>query len=240
MQTEFGSQLVKPGAILADFGGTLIEEAGYDLHAGNEWLLSRASVVPADVSLEAVVARAQQIGRQVMSRREETQVETPWSAVARLIYDHFGVVFDDAVGDLELGFWRASVHTRPLPGVREALDRFASGGIRMAVVSNTQFSGHTLRAELEKHGLAHHFEFILTSAEYSVRKPNPLLFEMAATRLGVPASSIWFVGDRLDADVVGANAAGMTSVLLGIPPPSDVRDRPAINIPDWRVWPRVS
>ena len=47
-----------PAALLCDFGGTLVEETAYDLLAGNEWLLSRASVRPANVSLDAVVARA--------------------------------------------------------------------------------------------------------------------------------------------------------------------------------------
>ncbi len=229
----------KPDAVLFDFGGTLVEEAGYDLHAGNTWVLSRASVLPAHVTLDAVVARAQYIARQVLARREDTQVETPWSAVARLIYDHFGVEFEDAISDLELGFWRASVRTRPLPGVRETLNRLASDGIRMGVVSNTMFTARTLRAELDTHGLANYFEFILTSAEFSIRKPNPLLFELAATRLGVAPSGIWFVGDRLDADVVGANAVGMTSVMLGTRAPSThVTDTPAISIADWRAWPR--
>jgi putative hydrolase of the HAD superfamily len=229
---------MKPDAVLCDFGGTLVEEAGYDLHAGNKWVLSRASVLPAHVSLDAVVARAQEITRLVMARREETQVETPWPAAARLIYDHFGVQFEDAFADLELGFWLTSVRTRALPGVRETLDRLASDGIRMAVVSNTSFTERTLRAELDKHGLADYFEFILTSAEYSVRKPNPLLFEMAATRLGVAASSIWFVGDRPDADVAGANGAGMTSVLLGTPAAgAPITHTPAISLADWHAWP---
>ena len=33
-----------------------------------------------------------------------------------------------------------------------------------------------------------------------------------AARLGVAASEIWFVGDRLDTDVAGAKASGMTAV----------------------------
>jgi FMN phosphatase YigB (HAD superfamily) len=52
----------------------------------------------------------------------------------------------------------------------------------------------------------------MVSADYAVRKPNPLLFETAAARLGVPPRDIWFVGDRLDTDVAGATAVGMTTV----------------------------
>jgi len=43
-------------------------------------------------------------------------------------------------------------------------------------------------------------------------KPEPLLFELAATRMG--ASRPLVVGDRLDTDIEGANRAGMDSLLV--------------------------
>ena len=55
---------------------------------------------------------------------------------------------------------------------------------------------------------------IVVSAEYAVRKPNPLVFETAAALLGVPCADVWFVGDQVDTDIVGARAAGMTPVLF--------------------------
>ena len=82
----------------------------------------------------------------------------------------------------------------------------------MGVVSNCSFSQDVVRYELAKHGLADRLEFIVVSAEYSVRKPNVLLFETAAAKLGLACSDIWFVGDRLDTDVAGAKAAGMKAV----------------------------
>src|SRR6185295_11953030 len=102
----------------------------------------------------------------------------------------FGIEFDDQIGDLELGFWQAAVKTNPMPGARDALEHFAAAGLLMAVVSNTSFSARTLGAELEKHRLRRHLSFIVTSSEYSVRKPNVLLFELAATRLGVRPADI--------------------------------------------------
>jgi putative hydrolase of the HAD superfamily len=228
----------RPEAVLFDFGGTLLEETGFDLRAGNEWLLSRASRRPIDLTLDAVVERARHIGRQVIARREEVHLEIPWPAISRLIFDYLGVQFSEPLSDLELGFWRAAVRTRPLAGVSETLDRLALAQVRMAIVSNTSFTGPTLRAELGRQGLAHHFEFVMTSAEYSVRKPNPLLFEVAASRLGLPAASIWYVGDRPEADVVGANSAGMISVLLGDRQiGSAVMQAPALTLPTWDAWP---
>ncbi len=202
----------RPQGLLVDYGGTLVEEAGADVRAGNEWLLGRASYRPPQVTLEQVLERAALVSREVAACREHTHVETPWPALTRLIFDHFGIRFDAPVAELELGFWQASARTRPMPGASEALAQLRGFGMAIAVVSNTCFSERVIRYELGKHGLAEHLAFVMVSSEYAVRKPNRLIFGTAAARLSVAPADIWVVGDRLDTDVAGAKAAGMTAV----------------------------
>ncbi|HEV8233010.1 MAG TPA: HAD family hydrolase, partial [Gemmatimonadaceae bacterium] len=112
-------------------------------------------------------------------------------------------------------FWDAAVMTRPMPDVADALREFRRSAIPMGVISNSSFGHETIRHELAKHGLADFISVFVASAEYAVRKPNPLLFDIGAARLGLPSADIWFVGDRLDTDVAGARAAGMTAVWFG-------------------------
>jgi HAD superfamily hydrolase (TIGR01662 family) len=198
--------------LLLDYGGTLVEEVDTDTRAGNEWLLSRASHRPAGVSLDHVLARAGRITKEVADRRGHVHIETPWPALTRLIHDPLGIRFDIPMAELEMGFWKASVRTKPMPGAHQALEQCHRWGVPVAVVSNTCFSQSAIRYELGKHGLAEHLAFIVVSADYSVRKPHVLLFETAAARLGVLPEDIWFMGDRVDTDVAGAKAAGMTAV----------------------------
>ena len=113
-----------------------------------------------------------------------------------------------------------------------ALDEIHRRGIPMGVVSNSSFGQRVIRHELAKYGLAEHLDVVVVSAEYAVRKPNPLLFETAAALLGVASSDIWFVGDRLDTDVAGARAAGMTALWFAEArgaPPGDVD----LAVPSW-------
>jgi putative hydrolase of the HAD superfamily len=74
----------------------------------------------------------------------------------------------------------------------------------------------------------------MVSSDYCVRKPGTLLFETAAARLGMLPTDIWFVGDRVDLDIIGAKAAGMTSVWLrhnnAEDPSSSTAD---LVVPDW-------
>jgi hypothetical protein len=52
----------------------------------------------------------------------------------------------------------------------------------------------------------------------SAGKPEPPLYDLSVTRLGVPKSDVLAVGDRLDTDILGAMAAGLDSlwVLTGV------------------------
>src|SRR5689334_8051780 len=169
-----------PKGILLDYGGTLVEEVGFDTRAGNEALLKLAAYSPPDLTIEQVLERAQTISEQVAERRDEFCIETPWMALTRLIHDFLGVRFELAPHELEYAFWNASVTTRAMPGAREAIEEFHRCGIRTAVVSNCSFGPEVIRHELEKHGLAEHLAFVMVSAEYAVRKPNALLFETAS------------------------------------------------------------
>lgn len=214
----------QPLGLLLDYGGTLVKEVAVDMVAGNAWMLAQAAHVPADVTLEAVVARARRVTRDVAGRRDDCHLEAPFPAISRLIYDYLGIRFERAWPELEMGFWQASVRTAPMAGAREALDALHRAGVRLAVLSNTSFGEPVIRAELERHGLTEHLESVMVSSEYAARKPLPALFETAAARLGMAPEDIWFVGDRLDTDVAGARASGMAAVWLrpaGRPPSAE-------------------
>jgi putative hydrolase of the HAD superfamily len=208
------SALTRPRAVLLDYGGTLVEELGYDPRAGVELLLSRALVRPPRATLDAVLQRANRVTREVASRRAQFNIETPWPALTRLIYDYFGVELGGSPSELELDFWKASVTTRAMPGAAAALDVLHRHGVPMAVVSNSSFGPDVITYELNRYRLADHLTFVMVSSDYAARKPMRLLFETAAARIGAEPGDIWFVGDSLEADVEGARAAGMTAVWL--------------------------
>jgi FMN phosphatase YigB (HAD superfamily) len=201
-----------PKGLLFDYGGTLVEELSVDLRAGNEWLLARASYRPPHVTLDHVLERATRVAREVSARRDEVQLETPWSTLTRLIHDSLGVRFETPMPELELGFWNASVRTQAMPGARAALEQFHRWGLPLGVVSNTGFGEPVIRHELARYGSP-----IIWRSSWCRRTTRCGNRMCCYTRrrqrvLNVKAGDIWFVGDRLDTDVTGAKAAGMTAV----------------------------
>jgi putative hydrolase of the HAD superfamily len=217
--------------LLFDYGSTLVDEVGVDLRAGNDAIFRRASYVPSGITRERLLEHAENVAIEIASRRQEFGIETPWLPMAKLIYESLGLRFDAPMLDLELDFWKATMTTRPMAGVQEALEQFRKRHLPMAVVSNTMFGSRVIEYELSTHGLSDYLSFVMTSSEYIVRKPHLLLFKTAAMRLGVDAKHIWFVGDRLDTDVHGANAAGMTSVWFN--PHGKPSSAPHITVAGW-------
>jgi FMN phosphatase YigB (HAD superfamily) len=130
----------------------------------------------------------------------------------RLIYEPRGIRFDKPDEDLEWLFWSAATAWAPQPGIEGVLDLLLDVGLPCGVVSNTAFRGATLARQLAIEGLDRPISWVIASADYVVRKPHRLLFELASRRLGTRPEETWFVGDSFECDVGGAAAAGMVPI----------------------------
>ncbi len=96
------------------------------------------------------------------------------------------------------------------PGAADAVRTLAAGGVMVGIVSNTgRTPGSVLRRVLERHGLLRHFGPLSYSDELGVRKPDARIFHRTLEAAGVAPAEALHIGDNPDADVVGAQAAGM-------------------------------
>ncbi len=117
---------------------------------------------------------------------------------------------------------------RPLPGVREGLDRLRAAGLELAVVSNQSGVGRGLLDVAQVEAVNRRVVEVLgpfgavvwcphaPGAGCPCRKPAPGLVHRSASLLGVPVERCVVVGD-IGADVEAARAAGARSVLVPRP-----------------------
>jgi putative hydrolase of the HAD superfamily len=127
--------------------------------------------------------------------------------LARRVYDEFG----------------HAAHWAAFDDVVPALERLRARGLTTGVVSNWDGRLTRLLSGLNLDAL---FDTIVCSAEVSLHKPDPRIFELACRRLRVEPCQSAHVGDHYYADVLGARVAGLTPVLLdrrGHGPFEDVR-----------------
>jgi putative hydrolase of the HAD superfamily len=219
--------------MLFDFGRTLVVEPVYDYSAGNAALLAAASETNG-VTHEMVEERAERLAAEILPAADRCDYQFPAEAFTRLLFEPLGVVFDRPALELELVFWEASCpRMSSAAGIHVLLDLLDERGIPAGVVSNCSFSGPIIAWELGHSALADRFRFIMSSKDYGLRKPDPELFRVAAAKLGVPPDRIWFCGDRLDRDVAGARAAGMTAVWYNARGEPRAEPAPHLEIAHW-------
>jgi putative hydrolase of the HAD superfamily len=102
----------------------------------------------------------------------------------------------------------------------DALQKLRNAGLRLGVVSN---SDGRVEQALQAAGLRNYFDVVIDSALVGVEKPDPRIFYAALDALGVAPNEALYVGDLYEIDVVGARAAGMEAVLLGVPEAGSAR-----------------
>jgi HAD superfamily hydrolase (TIGR01549 family) len=93
--------------------------------------------------------------------------------------------------------------------VRPCLSQLREAGFRIGIAGNT--SEQTERV-LAQAGVA--ADFIASAAQWKLSKPDPAFFAKVAEAAGVASGRIAYVGDRIDNDVLPAQAVGMTGIFL--------------------------
>jgi putative hydrolase of the HAD superfamily len=115
-------------------------------------------------------------------------------------------VFLGATQDVWSSYYSLAASTHAL------LEALRGRGLKLAIVSNTASPQWLMEPVLERQGLIERVDAIVLSSGVGKRKPHPAIFERALDELGAaPAESV-FVGDRVEADVLGASRVGMRTV----------------------------
>ena len=106
---------------------------------------------------------------------------------------------------------------RPLAGVRATIERLASAGVPLAIVSDSESSATALEGHLGRLGLGGRFAAIVSSRDLGCTKPDPRCYLTALERLGLPAQRAAFVGHD-PVELAGARAVGLASIAFNHAP----------------------
>lgn len=229
----------RPKMIFFDYGNTLLNEPDFDPVRGDKALVPYIIQNPEHVTPEQISACARSVFQATEHAREQG-FEVHEHALLRLVYDMLRLEYSIPIEEQEMVFWEHASSAVPLPHTAEMLEDLHKSGIRTAVISNISFSERALRQKIDRFLPENHFEFVIASSEYGVRKPNPMIFQAALQRANVAPEEAWFCGDRFDMDVLGASNSGMFPVwyLGGVRLENHVDEIPQLPdrlmITDWR------
>ena len=201
----------KPSAILFDFFNTIVRRVNFDPEEGMRALL-RLAKNSSSISIHEVLARNTALEERLCEVWDASDIWSTSQQFHRLLFDGLGVSFDATPDELERCFFETAMEFERTEGIQRCLSGLRSRGLRLGVVSNHDCTGESLRSALGRLEIAEPFEFVVSSADYGIGKPHPLIFETAVAKLGAESSTTWFVGDSLESDIAGANEVGLFSV----------------------------
>jgi HAD superfamily hydrolase (TIGR01662 family) len=100
----------------------------------------------------------------------------------------------------------------PFENTKDTLEKLVQKKIKIALVSNHP-NHKTIENILIKHDLFRFFDFIITSAKFGKRKPDPTIFIHTIKKMDLENHEIIVCGDEY-ADITGAYRANLKSILL--------------------------
>jgi len=206
-------------AILFDFGGTLmygrrnwtpvVAKADDEL---TNYLRSQGM----NISINTFSTEFRRRLDEYFKQREKDLLETTYTFVLRELLRDKG--YDDVPSDILRGALDAlfmitqenwTLEEDAIP----TLELLKENGYNLGIVSNAG-DDTDVQKLAQCFGITKYFDFILTSAACSYRKPHPRIFELALSNWYCLPEEAVMVGDNLDADIRGATEAGLYCIWI--------------------------
>jgi putative hydrolase of the HAD superfamily len=206
-------------AVIFDFGGTLM----YGRHdwepfiaQADEALTNYLRSQGIEVNLSTFPTQFRKRVNKYFKQREKDLLETTYMFVLRELLKEKGyhAVSSDVLRDaLDALFSVTQTNWVLEEDAVQTLKKLEGNGYRLGIISNAG-DDKDVQQLARGFGIAQYFDFILTSAACSYRKPHPRIFELALAKWYCPPNEAVMVGDNLDADIRGAKNTGLYAVWI--------------------------
>ena len=201
--------------ILFDLFDTILDKVWFDYDKGLTYL--------ADIYFEGKREELKHYSSEYrecfMLDRNETQREKSFIDQLRFYENKFGKPLSSSREEIEWEVFSVCREERLAVETKSLLNYLSERGYTLAVLSNSIFSANTLKRYMEKFGISQYFSEVVSSADISYRKPSRHAFDCVLKAVGAkPSPEIYFVGNKLDKDAMGAFDAGLSPILISKEP----------------------
>jgi len=173
-------------------------------------------VMPIEAQLDAFIEAVQTYARQGWTQAAFALEAPSYGEALRAGLIQAGVPSEkiDVNACLDAYGWGLIDGVSVFPDVPEVLRMLQSHGVQIGLITNSSVPMWLRDRELETVGILEYFaEARFSAVDVGYIKPHPAIFATALKRLGISPRQAVFVGDNLDADILGAQKAGMRAVL---------------------------
>lgn len=202
---------MNPKMILFDYGGTLACDPIYNMTEGNSAIFPYITENPHNITREQFSDYIKELFDEIKALRGEF-IEIHEHIFLRYVLEHFDIRLSISIEEAEWIICTSLAKNVQTPDADIMLKTLREKGIRTGIVSNLIWSGAALERVMSELFPEHKFDFIMTSSEYIFRKPDMHIFDMAVHKSGLKPEEIWYCGNVIDIDIIGAKNAGLFPV----------------------------
>lgn len=147
----------------------------------------------------------------------EQHLEIPLMDVLGNCFHRFAIEEDEELMEQSLEEFYAVLleHREIVPGTKEMLQFVKDNDFLIGLVSDVAWGlpSYFPQRDMRHYQIHEYFDDLVFSTDVGLRKPNPKIFKIALSNLGASADCSYYVGNNLQADVLGALNVGMIAVL---------------------------
>ena len=197
--------------IIFDLFDTLLDKVWFDYNKGLEYLADKYF----DQRLDKLTLYAEEYRKQFLLDRNETQREKSFFDQLVFYENKFGKKLAKSRDEIEWEVFSICREERLAVGAKSLLGYLFDRGYTLAVLSNSIFSSKTLKKYMAEFEIEQYFTKVVSSADIIYRKPSGEAFQFVLNTLGAsPSPEIYFIGNKLDKDAMGALDTGLTPILI--------------------------
>lgn len=197
--------------IIFDLFDTLLDKVWFDYDRGLAYLADNYF----DCRYDELKFYAKEYRECFMLDRNKTYREKSFFDQLAFYEDKFGKTLPKPREEIEWEVFSVCRQERLAVGAKSLLHYLSERGYTLAVFSNSIFSARTLKKYMAEFGIEQYFAEVVSSADITHRKPSPEAFRFVLNALGVsPSPEIWFIGNKLEKDAMGALDAGLSPILI--------------------------
>lgn len=190
---------------------SFIYEPDFSPHAGNAAIYPHISENPHNISLQEFSDYLLKLFDEIRTLRGEL-IEIHEYTFLRYVLEHFDMKLSVSMEEAEWIMWNGISKGCMTPHADKMISQLRERDIRTGIISNLYWSNKALTRRLKQFFPEHEFDFVITSSEYIFRKPEPHIFDIAVRKSELRYEDIWYCGNDVEVDVMGAHGAGLFPV----------------------------
>lgn len=216
-----------PKVVVMDLGGTILKNLSISFDSGLTYLYKHYCIH--EMPLETLLKDNQLIWDCCYNKRDNDDFEINFHNYLNYIDKTIGFREKYDYYELEKNFIDQACIDEKIDNVENLLKIFKESSIDVYVLSNSCFSSYALSYQLEKQDLKKYIKGVFSSADYLMRKPNKLFFNVAFNYIkrqfkDLYSKDIWYIGNEYRYDMEGANLFNVTTIWL-----NENHQKPASN-----------